>query len=135
MRCTVKKLFEVAQDAKIGLIVQVKDNQPTLKAAIEHLAATAASHDRAQSRNHGRNRDETHAVTVFDPADALADTDWHPHVAAIIRVERSVVTRSPATGLLHSTCETAFYIANRPITATRAAVAIRAHWKIENTWH
>jgi hypothetical protein len=50
-------------------------------------------------------------------------------------VERSVATRNPATGLLHSTSETAFYIANRPITAARAGVAIRAHWNIENTSH
>jgi len=67
---------------------------PTLKAAIERLAATAASHDRAQSRNHGRNRDEIRAVTVFDPADALADTDWHPprccvhHDAANMRFKK-----------------------------------------------
>jgi len=26
----------------------------------------------------------TRAVTIFDPADSLADTDWPPHVAAII---------------------------------------------------
>ncbi|MCU4159754.1 hypothetical protein AiwAL_06500 [Acidiphilium sp. AL] len=50
-------------------------------------------------------------------------------------MERSVATRNPATGLLHQTSETAFYIANRPITAARAAGAIRAHWKIENTSH
>ncbi|MCU4160520.1 hypothetical protein AiwAL_10440 [Acidiphilium sp. AL] len=68
-------------------------------------------------------------------ADALAGTDWHTQVATIIRVERSIAIRNPATGLLHQTNETAFYIANRPITAARAAVAIRAHWKIENTSH
>lgn len=65
----------------------------------------------------------------------MADTDWHPHIAAIIRVERSVFTRSAATGLLHHSTETAFYVSNAPITATRAADAIRAHWRIENTSH
>ncbi|MDD2861858.1 MAG: hypothetical protein PHI71_12425, partial [Acidiphilium sp.] len=50
-------------------------------------------------------------------------------------VERSVATRNPSTGLLRQTSETAFYVANRPITAARAAKAIRAHWKIENTSH
>lgn len=96
---------------------------------------TTAPHDSAQSRDHGRNRDETRIVTVFGPADALAGTDWHPHIAAIIQVERSVATRNPSTGLLHQTNETAFYVANRNITAARAAEAIRAHWKIENTSH
>ena len=31
--------------------------------------------------------------------------------------------------------ETAFYVSNTPITATRAAQAIPAHWKIETTSH
>ncbi len=74
-------------------------------------------------------------MAVFKPADKLADTDWHPHVAAIIRVERNVYTRNAKTGLLRYSTETAFYIANTPVTATRAAEAIRAHWTIENTSH
>ena len=65
----------------------------------------------------------------------LADTDWHPHVAAIIRVERQVYTRNAKTGLLRHSAETAFYVANTPVTAARAAEAIRAHWRVENTSH
>jgi predicted transposase YbfD/YdcC len=65
----------------------------------------------------------------------LAGTDWHPHVAAIIRVERHVFTRNAATGLLRHSTETAFYVANTPLTATHAAEAIRAHWKVETTSH
>ncbi len=57
------------------------------------------------------------------------------HVSAIIRVERLVYTRSAKTGLLHHSAETAFYVANRPATAARAADAICTHWKIENTSH
>jgi len=89
----------------------------------------------AHSHDKGRNRDERRTVTVFDPTDKLADTDWHPHVAAIIRVERHVYTRNAKTGLLRYSAETAFYVSNTPVTATRAAEAIRAHWKIENTSH
>jgi len=37
--------------------------------------------------------------------------------------------------LLSSTAETAFYVANTPLAATRAAQAIRAHWGIETTSH
>ena len=65
----------------------------------------------------------------------MADTDWQPHVAAVIRVERTVYTRNAATGLLRHTAETAFYVANAPLTAARAANAIRAHWSIETTSH
>jgi len=31
--------------------------------------------------------------------------------------------------------KTAFYVSNTPVTATRAAEAIRAHWNVENTSH
>ena len=72
---------------------------------------------------------------MFDPANKLADTEWHPYVATIIRVERDVYTRNAKTGLLRHSAEMAFYVSNKPVTATRAAKAIRAHWKIENTSH
>jgi len=48
---------------------------------------------------------------------------------------RHVYTRNAKTGLLRRSAETAFYISNTPVTAARAAEAIRAHWKIENTSH
>lgn len=135
MRCTAKKTFETATQASIALIVGVKDNQPTLHQRVREVSATTAPLGTAHSHDKGRNRDERRAVAVFDPASALADTDWHPHVVAVIRVERDVYTRNAKTGLLRHAAETAFYIANTPVTAAGAAEAIRAHWKIENTSH
>ena len=135
MRCTAKKTFEAAATANLALIVQVKGNQPTLHQRMQQLSATTAPLGSARSHDKGRNRDERRAVTVFDSTSSLADTDWQPHVAAIIRVERTVYTRNAATGLLRHTAETAFYVANTPLTDTRAAEAIRAHWKIETTSH
>jgi predicted transposase YbfD/YdcC len=117
------------------LIVQVKDNQPTLRQQIQGLTATAVPLTSAHSHDRGRNRDESRTVTVFDPAGKLAGSDWDPHVAAVIRVERNVFTRSAKTGLLRNSTETAFYVSNTSLTATRAAEAIRAHWKVENTSH
>ena len=143
MRCTAKKTFRgrgrsphctdrpEPAPAKAG----VKDNQPNLHQQIRDISSTKPPLGSVHSRDKGRNRDETRTVSVFDPADKLADTDWHPHVAAIIRVERDVFTRNAGTGLLRHATETAFYVANRPLTATRAADAIRAHWRIETTSH
>ncbi len=74
-------------------------------------------------------------MAVFDPSHSLAGTEWHPHVAAIIQVKRDVFTRSAATGMLRSSADTAFYVSNTPLTAARAARAVRAHWKVENTSH
>ncbi len=135
MRCTAKKTFEVAAQAGIALIVQVKGNQPTLHEQSQSISAATAPLGSACSRDKGRNRDERRTVTVFGPTNKLAGTDWHPHVAAIIRVERVVHTRNAATGLLRHSAETAFYVSNTPVTAARAAEAIRAHWQIETTSH
>ena len=88
--------------------MQVNDNQPSLHQAIAEVAANATPLDATQSHNTGRSRDERRTVSVFAPANALAKTDWHSHVAAIIRVEREVFTRSSKTGLLHRSAETAF---------------------------
>jgi hypothetical protein len=130
-----KKHFEVAAQANLGLIVQVKDNQPTLLQQIQQIAAATAPLGSDRSDDKARNRDEQRTVTVFDPAGRLADIDWHPHVVAIIRVERRVFTRNAKTGLLRRSTETAFHVSNRPVSAARAAHAIRAHWGIENTSH
>lgn len=130
-----KKTCEVAAEADIALIVQVKDNQPSLRQRIQEISDTTAPLSSVRSHDNGRNRDESRTVTIFDPTDKLADTDWLPHVAAIIRVERQVFTRNAATGMLRHATEIAFYVTNRPITATRAANAIRAHWRIETTSH
>ena len=113
----------------------VKDNQPTLRQTIQEVSATTAPLGSAHSHDKGRNRDERRTVTVFDPANTLVDTDWHPYVAAVIRVERDVYTRNAKTGLPRHSAETAFYVSSTPVTATCAAEAIRAHWKIENTSH
>ena len=48
---------------------------------------------------------------------------------------RNIYTRNAKTGLLRHAAETAFYVSNRTVTATRAAEAVRGHWKIENTSH
>ena len=86
-------------------------------------------------RTKGRNRDERRTVTVFDPTDKFASTEWHQHVAAIVRVERKVFTRIVSSGLWGLSKETAFYVSNTKLTALLAAEAIRGHWKIETTSH
>ena len=129
------KHFGVAKDAAITSIVQVKDNQPGLHQEVAQITAASASPGSVHSRDRGRNRDETCTVTVFDPAGKLANTEWRPHVAAIIHVERNVFTRSTHTGMLRQSTEAAFYVCNATLDVGRAAEAIRAHWGIEITSH
>jgi len=94
----------------------VKDNQPTLHQKIQEVSATTAPLGAAHSHDKGRNRDERRIITVFDPANKLTETEWHPYVATIIRVERDVYTRNAKTGLLRHSGETAFYVSNTPAT-------------------
>lgn len=82
-----------------------------------------------------RNRHETRVVGVFDAAEAVRGSEWEPCVAAVIQVERTVLTAVGVTGLWRSSSETSFYLSNRPINAGVAAEAIRKHWGIENKLH
>jgi predicted transposase YbfD/YdcC len=131
-----KKTFEAAAAAGAHLIVQLKDNQPTLYRKVEAVCATAEplSNDRTVDKNR-RNRHENRAVVVLEAKPAVAETEWEPNVAAIIRVERTVQHFQPATGRWTRTFETSFYLSNRPLTAKTAAAAVRKHWGIENTSH
>jgi len=131
-----KKTFEAAAAANAHLIVQLKDNQPTLCQKVEAAcnAALPLSGVRTVDEKK-RNRHETRIIAVFDPAPAVVGMEWEPYVAAVIQVERSVHTFQPATGLWKTSDETSFYLSNRLIDANNAAFAIRKHWGIENKLH
>ena len=130
-----KKTFDVASKAGADLIIQLKDNQPTLHQQAKDLCASATPLSTTSSRNRGRNRQEERSVTVFDAATAFTDTEWSSLAGAVIRVERDVLTRSAKTGLWHRSTETALYLATTAISAVCAASAIRDHWRVENTSH
>ena len=118
------------------MIVQVKDNQPTLCREVEAVCNDAEPLSAVRTvDSKKRNRHETRTVAVFDAQPAVKGTEWQPHVKAIIAVERRVLTFKPATGLWNSSSECSFYLSNRPILASQAADAIRKHWGIENKQH
>jgi predicted transposase YbfD/YdcC len=131
-----KKTFEAAAAANAHLIVQLKDNQPTLCQKVEAACNTALPLSGVRTVDEKkRNRHETRTIAVFDPAPAIVGTEWEPYVAAVIQVERTVHAFQPATGLWKTSDETSFYLSNRLIDANNAAFAIRKHWGIENKLH
>jgi predicted transposase YbfD/YdcC len=130
-----KKTFDVAAKTGADLIIQLKDNQPTLHQQAKDLCASATPLSTTSSRNRGRNRQEERSVAVFDAATAFTDTEWSSLVSAVIRVERDVLTRSAKTGFWRRSTETALYLATTAISAVCAASAIRDHWRVENTSH
>ncbi len=131
-----KKTFETAAEAQAHLIVQLKDNQPTLCRKAEAVCNDTKPLSGVQTVDRKkRNRHETRTVAVFDAVPVVTGTEWEPYVAAIIAIERRVLTFQPATGLWNSSRETALYLSNRPILARQAADTIRKHWGIENKQH
>src|SRR5260370_35780327 len=108
-----KKTFETAADAQAHLIVQLKDNQPTLCRKVEAVCNDTQPLSGVQTvDSKKRNRHETRTIAVFDALPAIAGTEWEPHVAPTIAIERSVLTFHPATGLWNPSRETAFYLSN-----------------------
>jgi predicted transposase YbfD/YdcC len=131
-----KKTFEAAAAADAHLIVQIKENQPKLYCEVQAACAAAVPLSSQTSVDgNRRNRHETRAVAVFEAKPAVAGTEWEPHLAAIIRVERAVLHFQPATGRWKPSFETSFYLSSRSLAAKAAAAAIREHWGIENTSH
>src|SRR5450756_1661942 len=110
MRCIVKKTFEVAAAANAHLIVQLKDNQLTLRQKVEAACNTAMPRSAVQTVDgKKRNRHETRTIAVFDATPAVVGTEWEPYVAAVVQVERTVHAFQPATGLWKTSAETSFY--------------------------
>jgi hypothetical protein len=131
-----KKTFEAAAVAKAHLIVQLKDNQLTLRQKVEAACNTALPRSGVQTIDKKRrNRYEIRTIAVFDAAPIVVGTEWEAYVAAVVQVERMVHAFQPATGLWKTSTETSFHLSNRPITAKKAADAIRKHWAIENKLH
>ena len=82
-----------------------------------------------------RSRSETRIVDVFDAAAYLHDTPWNGLIRRIIRVTRSTLTRNAKDGMWGRREETSFYVCSAPLSAKKAASAIRSHWGIENKNH
>jgi hypothetical protein len=117
--------FEIARETGNDLIVQVKDNQPSLLRRLEDIAAKTAPVAINDSRNLARSRQEDRCVAVYRPGSALDETEWASLVAAIVRVERQTLIRSAATGQWTTRQETAFYASSVMLPAKTFASAIR----------
>ena len=122
------------RDAGADYLLAVKANQPTLRAEIEELFATARG-DTLESfsdvdKGHGRIEQRT--VTVAREVDRL-DGEHRirgelrsPGVAAILSAHSRVEMRDRCR------FDTRYYISSSALRAKAAARAVRGHWGIEN---
>ena len=128
-------IAKAIRDAEAHYLLAVKSNQPTLRAEIEALFAEAdpATLDTDVDKGHGRIEQRTIAVA--------REVDWLkgerrfpgelrlPQVACLVRVCSRTELKD------RGRFETRYYISSAPLTAARAAEAVRGHWRIENSLH
>jgi len=134
MNCQEKTL-QAAKDTGNEVIVQVKENQPTLLQDCRVTAETRAPDDVYQEpASKAHNRIERRRIEVFTQP-MLSDADkWHL-VEAVIKVDRHRNVFDTKTKQWLPGQETSFYIATTTLSAVTFGQAIRNHWGIENGDH
>lgn len=124
----------IAADA--DYVLAVKENQPTLYHAIEHLfdeqrraSPVPSSVDRYRTEDFGHGRHEIRTVYTTDSIETLTmRADWAGlQSVAMVVAERTVNART--------SIERRYYISSTACNAQRIGDAARAHWGIENTVH
>jgi predicted transposase YbfD/YdcC len=109
----------------------VKDNQPTLRAAVEAVIDRACEADfvgvrcdghEAVEDGHGRH-EERYVTVVYDPTGLPAE--W-PDVAAVVQVNREREVGGQRAVTSH------YYITSHDGTAADFGRWVRGHWDIEN---
>lgn len=124
-------------DAGADYVLAVKDNQPSLRAEIESYFTSAPAgevdsfldHDKGHGRLETRRCLVSHNIGWMISNRRFPGEYRFPKLAAIAMIEASVEKRDERT------CERRFYIASAPLSAKRFALAVRAHWAIENSLH
>ena len=125
------------RDAQADYLLAVKANQPTLRAEIETFFAdaSAANLDRVTDLDKGHGRIEQRTVTVAREVDWLVGHRRFPGEVRLPDVATIVQVAARAELKDRSRFETRYYISSAPLTAARAAEAVRSHWTIENSLH
>jgi hypothetical protein len=112
-------------------VVRVKDNQPTLHAALAGLCAAGCPFDSHETVDRGRHgRQEHRRVEVFDTA-GLLDAPWQALISCVARVSRLTYIKDTRTGLWATREEVGYYPCQTRHGAKILGGAIRAHWGTE----
>ncbi len=118
------------------MLVQVKENQPSLLRIIERISRTDTALSSSESfDDKKRSREESRKVDVFDASPTLENTDWDGLIVRVIKVTRATLVRRAKDRSWELRFDISFYVCSAPITARKAADAIRGHWSIENRNH
>lgn len=115
-------------------LLPVKNNQPTLRAAVEAVIEQACEADflgircdehESEEDGHGRH-EERYVTVIYDPKGL--PPEW-PDVAAVVQVNREREVDGERTETSH------YYITSHDGTAADLGQRVRGHWGIENDLH
>lgn len=135
-----KDIAQSILDAHGQYLLQVKDNQPTLRQKLQTLFTEARlerfigwEHDYFTETDGDHGRIETRRLWVCWDTSLLGDLagQW-PGIKALILVERTRETGNGPTSV-----ELSYYISSldRRTRAKRLAQHVRGHWTVENNLH
>lgn len=119
------------------MLVQVKDNQPTLNQGLQDFIARTPATDHSTTADISRrNRHEQRSVRTW----LLPQEHFGPHspwsqTATLIEIERSTDLFHTPSGTWQRRQECSLYLCTRSMSAAQAAHAVRQHWAIENRLH
>jgi len=135
MPSIAKKTLQAAKDSGNEVIVQVKENQPSLFQACLTLTQSTEPIDVYQEPlTKTRNRLECRRVETFI-SPALTDNEQWALVQAVVKVERYRQVFHTQTKTWQNSDETSFYISTIILNAQEFGQIIRGHWAIENRNH
>lgn len=134
---TTPAIATTIRKAGADYLLAVKANQPTLRAEIEALFADTkpGTLDTHHDVDKGHGRIEQRRVSVarevgwLDGGRRFPGETRLPGVACLVRVSSRTELKDRCR------FDTRFYVSSAPLTAQRAAEAVRGHWGIENRLH
>lgn len=130
-----EKTLQIAKQTGNDVIVQVKENQPTLLNDCQVTSQTVHPDDVYQEpATKTRNRIEKRRVEVFHFPQLTHRHKWG-EVKAVIKVHRYRRVFDTKTKAWKTSDEVAFYISTLVLSAQEFGYAIRNHWGIENRNH
>lgn len=131
-----KAIASAIIDGGADYALALKDNHPTLRAAVEAAfefpQSTGARKKeietcRVEGKGHGRH--EVRCVTVIRNVDCIAEADDWEGLRSIVMVERERTIGDKTSR------ETAYYLSSLSVSAALMEKRIRMHWSIENSLH
>lgn len=133
-----KEIAAQIKEQRADYVLALKDNQPTLHAAVQDLFLAGLDADFAgmkhqqhatQEKGHGREETRTYHLLQPSPEWLAQYPEWRGlKTVGMVYSERQVGKAEP-------TGETRFFITSLALKVREFARAVRGHWAIENNLH